>query len=481
MRSICIRSLFLAIIALTFLASYDTIKPTQRPKYQYTKKPPREVPQTTVYVGKPTVTARIVDYTKTRERLPTAITESTTVSADNYIDYPTDTTASPTATKDNYTLDYNECYFNVCECCPPEKGPQGFKGDIGLPGIPGEKGKPGAKGEPGPIGPQGIAGSKGQKGERGEPGSTGFSGSPGIQGKAGMKGEMGNKGEKGASGLPGLKGSKGEKGEPNVNASKGEQGDTGKSGPPGPHGMTGEKGEKGDRGECGLLGERGQKGEPGDPGPPGVRGDPGPSGQHGMHGTPGIPGERGEAGIPGAKGEPGGRGPPGPNGMRGPRGIKGDRGLQGKRGDRGLRGIKGATGQSGLRLRSAFSVGLYPSKSFPPSGYPVRFDKVFYNGENHYDLATSKFNCTYSGVYVFSYQITVRNKPLRASLVVNGVRKVRSRDTLHGQDIDQASNLVILKLDAGDQVWVETLRDWNGVYSSSEDDSTFSGFILYPD
>ncbi|KAL1260167.1 hypothetical protein QQF64_007994 [Cirrhinus molitorella] len=138
-------------------------------------------------------------------------------------------------------------------------------------------------------------------------------------------------------------------------------------------------------------------------------------------------------------------------------------------------------GQSGLRVRSAFSVGLYPSKSFPPSGYPVRFDKVFYNGENHYDIVTSKFNCTYSGVYVFSYQITVRNKPLRASLVVNGVRKVRSRDTLQGQDIDQASNLVILKLDVGDQVWVETLRDWNGVYSSSEDDSTFSGFLLYPD
>lgn len=82
---------------------------------------------------------------------------------------------------------------------------------------------------------------------------------------------------------------------------------------------------------------------------------------------------------------------------------------------------------------------------------------------------------------MFSYQITVRNKPLRASLVVNGVRKVRSRDTLQGQDIDQASNLVILKLDVGDQVWVETLRDWNGVYSSSEDDSTFSGFLLYSD
>lgn len=132
-----IRTGFVAVIALTFLASYDTIKPTQRPKYQYTKKPPREVPQTTVHVGKPTVTARIVDYTKTRERVPVAITESTTVPPDSYVDYPAETTASPTAAKDNYTLDYNECYFNVCECCPPEKGPQGFKGDTGLPGWKG--------------------------------------------------------------------------------------------------------------------------------------------------------------------------------------------------------------------------------------------------------------------------------------------------------------------------------------------------------
>ncbi|KAK2881582.1 hypothetical protein Q8A67_018850 [Cirrhinus molitorella] len=310
------RTLFITAIALTFITSCDTFKPTQRPKYQYTKKPPREVVQTTVYVGKPTVTARIVEYTKTRERFPVHITESTTVPADSYIDYPTDTTASPTTAKDNYTLDYNECYFNFCECCPPEKGPQGFKGDIGLPGPPGEKGAPGPKGMPGPIGPKGFSGSKGDKGEKGDQGNIGLAGSPGIQGKAGMKGEMGIKGEKGAAGLPGFK---------------------------------------------------------------------------------------------------------------------------------------------------------------------VRFDKVFYNGENHYDIVTSKFNCTYSGVYVFSYQITVRNKPLRASLVVNGVRKVRSRDTLQGQDIDQASNLVILKLDVGDQVWVETLRDWNGVYSSSEDDSTFSGFLLYPD
>jgi len=134
MGMLCVHTSFLIVIVLTFIPSCDTFKPTQRPKYQYTKKPPREVVQTTVYAAKTTVTARIVDHTKPRERFPASITESTTVPADSYIDYPTDTTISPTTAKDNYTLDYNECYFNFCECCPPEKGPQGFKGDIGLPG-----------------------------------------------------------------------------------------------------------------------------------------------------------------------------------------------------------------------------------------------------------------------------------------------------------------------------------------------------------
>ncbi|XP_058274110.1 otolin 1b isoform X2 [Hemibagrus wyckioides] len=481
MTELCIRSVFLAVSVLLLSPMSDSIKITPRPKYQYTKKPPRELVHTTAYVGKPTATPRIVDYTKTKDRVASVTTESTTVPANGYAGYHQATTVTPNSVQDNYTLDYTECYLNFCECCPPERGPAGPSGDMGPPGPPGQKGDPGLKGSLGPMGPPGMPGLKGDKGEKGEKGSSGFAGSPGNTGKAGQKGDTGLKGEKGAGGMPGLKGSKGEKGEPSENATKGDRGEQGKDGPPGPQGMLGDKGEKGERGECGLLGERGQKGEPGEPGPPGMRGDPGTPGQHGLHGNPGIPGERGEPGNLGIKGEPGPKGNEGTPGIRGLRGAKGERGLPGKRGDRGLQGIKGTAGDTVGQLRSAFSVGLYPSKSFPPSGFPVRFDKIFYNGENHYDVTISKFNCTYPGVYVFSYQITVRNKPLRASLVVNGVRKLRSRDALQGQDIDQASSLVLLKLAAGDQVWVETLRDWNGAYSSSEDDSTFSGFLLYPD
>uniref|UniRef100_A0A3Q3WW83 C1q domain-containing protein n=1 Tax=Mola mola TaxID=94237 RepID=A0A3Q3WW83_MOLML len=199
----------------------------------------------------------------------------------------------------------------------------------------------------------------------------------------------------------------------------------------------------------------------------------------GTAGSPGVPGKPGQKGEPGRNGTAGEKGEPGKEG--GIIGPKGDRGYHGMRGERGFRGFKGAKGSGVPQKCSAFSVGISPRKSFPPSGFPIRFDKVFYNDENHFNFTSNSFTCVHAGVYVFSFHITVRNQPLRATLVVNGSRRVRTRDSLYGQDIDQASTLVLLRLAVGDQVWMETFRDWNGVYASSEDDSIFSGFLLYSD
>ncbi|CAB1348829.1 unnamed protein product [Coregonus sp. 'balchen'] len=475
----------LAVMSLT-VTSVST-KTTQRPKYQYTKKPMpyREQPQITMQPLTTIIpkTLKSVKKSDLMDPYPLATTETTPYPSDAYQDYYTESTGPPGVGHDNYTLDYNECYFNFCECCPPERGPRGPKGDRGLPGSPGEEGERGPRGFPGLAGSNGTTGPKGDRGVKGDQGYRGMAGTPGIPGKPGERGGFGFKGEKGDSGPPGVKGDRGEQGE-SQNGAKGERGEPGMEGPTGPPGLAGAqdmKGDKGDKGECGTFGERGLKGDRGDPGPPGIQGQVGLPGVDGMQGSPGVAGNQGAPGPPGAQGEPGVIGLPGPQGGRGMFGPKGDRGPPGMRGDRGPRGIRGAKGNGVIQKRSAFSVGLSPSKSFPPSGFPVRFDKVFYNGENHFNASSNSFTCAHGGVYVFSYHITVRNKPLRAALVVNGVRKVRTRDSLYGQDIDQASSLVLLQLSAGDQVWLETLRDWNGVYASSEDDSTFSGFLLYAD
>uniref|UniRef100_A0A8C3N6N7 Uncharacterized protein n=1 Tax=Geospiza parvula TaxID=87175 RepID=A0A8C3N6N7_GEOPR len=235
----------------------------------------------------------------------------------------------------------------------------------------------------------------------------------------------------GSYGFPGLKGQKGAKGDTCDNGTKGDKGDRGDPGEPGAGGEQGDKGEKGDTGEKGEGGTKGEKGSKGDMGPGGPKGEPG---------------------------------------------AKGGRGAPGRKGSRGA---KGARGDVPKAPRSAFSAGL--SRPFPPPNVPIRFDRVWFDERRDYDPATGKFNCSVAGAYVFSYHVTVRGRPARLSLVASSRRVAKARDTLYGQDIDQASFLTILKLRVGDQVWLEVGKDWNGLYAGAEDDSVFTGFLLYPD
>lgn len=367
-----------------------------------------------------------------------------------------------------------------------------------------------------------VLGGKGEQGERGASGSPGYPGKPGLQGRPGKSrialtfpsalgfttagkdqplwmvlpsperlnfivfnllffppGEAGAKGNKGNYGFPGLKGQKGAKGDTCDNGTKGDKGDRGDPGEPGAGGEQGDKGEKGDTGEKGYCGEPGGRGAKGDRGEGGTKGEKGSKGDTGAEGTRGAAGKRGEKGEQGPKGDKGDLGPAGVAGPGGPKGEPGSKGGRGAPGRKGSRGAKGARGDVPKAPRSAFSAGL--SRPFPPPNVPIRFDRVWFDERRDYDPATGKFNCSVPGAYVFSYHVTVRGRPARLSLVASSRRVAKARDTLYGQDIDQASFLTILKLRVGDQVWLEVGKDWNGLYAGAEDDSVFTGFLLYPD
>ncbi|XP_066477344.1 complement C1q and tumor necrosis factor-related protein 9A-like [Tiliqua scincoides] len=307
-----------------------------------------------------------------------------------------------------------------------------------------------------------------------------------TEGFPGIPGTPGHNGLSGQDGQPGAKGEKGDTGEPGHPGKPGRDGVSGEKGKPGADGRVEEKGNKGDKGERGWPGKFGPKGIPGPVGDKGQKGEIGLQGRKGVKGDIGPIGPQGNKGEIGVQGVIGLRGPTGPMGQVGPKGEiggpgpKGSKGIQGERGWKGDRGEKGNIGRTPVIPRSAFSVALTIATKLPPSNLPIKFDKMMYNGLNHYNPATGKFTCAVSGVYYFTYHITVYSRNVRVALVKNGIRMLHTVDRYQGGE-DQASGGTILELQEGDQVWLQTHggETFNGLYADPDDDTTFTGFLLF--
>ncbi|XP_066097975.1 adiponectin [Saccopteryx bilineata] len=203
-----------------------------------------------------------------------------------------------------------------------------------------------------------------------------------------------------------------------------------------------------------------------------------------MAGIPGHPGHNGTPGRDGRDGTPGEKGEKGDAGLAGPKGDTGETGISGVEGPRGFPGVqgrKGEPGESASVYRSAFSVGLENRLTVP--NVPIRFTKIFYNQQNHYDGTTGKFHCNIPGLYYFSYHITVYLKDMKVSLYKNDKAVLFTFDQYQDKDLDQASGSVLLHLEMGDQVWLQVYGDGehNGLYADNVNDSTFTGFLLYHD
>lgn len=123
-------SALLAVMSLT-VTSVST-KTTQRPKYQYTKKPMlyREQPQITMQPLTTIIpkTLKSVEKSDPMDSYPLVTTETTTYPSDAYQDYYTETTGPPVVGHDNYILDYNECYFNFLSAVHQRRALEGQKG-----------------------------------------------------------------------------------------------------------------------------------------------------------------------------------------------------------------------------------------------------------------------------------------------------------------------------------------------------------------
>ncbi|XP_061638770.1 complement C1q tumor necrosis factor-related protein 5 isoform X2 [Phyllopteryx taeniolatus] len=165
-------------------------------------------------------------------------------------------------------------------------------------------------------------------------------------------------------------------------------------------------------------------------------------------------------------------------------GETGERGLTGDRGDPGERGQKGEAGQCAVAPKSAFSAKVSEGRDLPlPAGDTVVFDKILLNEQGDYNSETGRFTCKVPGVYYFAVHATVYRASLQFDLMKNG-HAVASYFQFFGNWPKPASlsGGTLIHVVPGDQVWIQmALGEYNGFYSSTKTDSTFSGFLVYSD
>ncbi|NWV93573.1 C1QA protein, partial [Machaerirhynchus nigripectus] len=211
-------------------------------------------------------------------------------------------------------------------------------------------------------------------------------------------------------------------------------------------------------------------GKNGSPGAPGRDGRPGQKGDTGEPGRPAssaiTKGPKGDAGEPGHPGFPGFAGPPGLPGPAGPPGMP------------GMPGPKGMAGSLLEHPRPAFSA----SRLSPPrKGTTVVFDRIITNQENSYSPQTGKFTCSVPGLYYFTYQV-VSSGDLCLSITKNSLRVVSFCDDNSRGLLQVNSGSSVLSLAVGDQVSLTTdPARGSSIYSGSEADSVFSGFLVSPE
>ncbi|KAG2457058.1 ADIPO protein, partial [Polypterus senegalus] len=186
------------------------------------------------------------------------------------------------------------------------------------------------------------------------------------------------------------------------------------------------------------------------------------------------------AGIPGM---PGSQGLPGRDGRDGAYGPKGEKGDPGPRGERGLIGPPGKVGPPGSFIQQeqligvvGFHVGL--KDGFPTPGSPIIFPHVWYNDQDAYSTESGMFTAPLSGLYFFTYHITVFKTDMWVTLRKNsGIIQYTYNSNDFSKSL-QASGSSLLKLNKGDQIWLQVHENRNGLYADNDDDTTFSGFLL---
>uniref|UniRef100_A0A8D0LB30 Complement C1q subcomponent subunit A n=1 Tax=Sphenodon punctatus TaxID=8508 RepID=A0A8D0LB30_SPHPU len=204
----------------------------------------------------------------------------------------------------------------------------------------------------------------------------------------------------------------------------------------------------------------------------GIKGLNGRTGQKGDRGEPGLPARR--TGIRGPKGDKGESGPPGKPGNQG---YRGPNGPPGHSGEIGKKGAKGKAGNIKEQPRPAFSASR---KNPQAQGNIMVFDSIITNSDTPYSAQTGKFTCRVPGFYYFTFQV-VSISNLCLSIMHNSTTVASFCDNNSRSNLQVNSGGSVLSLGKSDTVWLESdPQNSNKVYSGTDADSVFSGFLLFP-
>ncbi|XP_048730774.2 filamin A-interacting protein 1-like [Ostrea edulis] len=133
----------------------------------------------------------------------------------------------------------------------------------------------------------------------------------------------------------------------------------------------------------------------------------------------------------------------------------------------------------GLSSKVSFTATITSSSS-SWSGGTLVFPKVINNVGGGYNTGTGIFTAPVGGHYVFFVSVqSYGSGDIRVDIVLNGSSQVRTMayDRGGNEYYETGVNLVVLRLDKGDTVWVKHYLG-KGYYTDSVPITTFSGFQL---
>uniref|UniRef100_A0A3B3ZHL7 C1q domain-containing protein n=1 Tax=Periophthalmus magnuspinnatus TaxID=409849 RepID=A0A3B3ZHL7_9GOBI len=214
-------------------------------------------------------------------------------------------------------------------------------------------------------------------------------------------------------------------------------------------------------------------------------------------GRPGVNGGPGRDGLPGPKGEKGEpvleqytgsrltlKGISGPRGAQGPMGPKGYSGQLGPRGEPGSTGKPGPDGVQigqgeGFRREYSstnvlFSVVRETNVAFESA--------VVLTNPSEFNLQTGVFTCSAPGIYYFTFN-SVAKVSMCLAINSNTLNARLGFCDHNNRNLDQVlSGGVVLQLEAGQQVWLESFREiqQSSDFNDRRDKQViFNGFLLF--